>query len=92
MYHRGLSLSLKPVGLSPSSIAYTPTPNTRRQQAPQDTTYINASADSSNITDQGLDGDLTYTVTVAAATRAGIGEESVVVEVDRRIQSEIFGC
>ena len=64
------------------SIAYTPTPNSRRQQASQDTMYMNASADSDSVTIEGLDGDLTYSVTVSAGTRAGIGVESDAVIVE----------
>ena len=64
------------------SIAYTPTPNSRRRQAPQDTMYVNASADSSSVTIQGLDGDLAYSVTVAGGTRAGIGISSNIVTVE----------
>ena len=37
---------------------------------------MNASADSTSVTIQGLDGDLDYSVTVAAGTRAGIGVQS----------------
>ena len=66
------------------SIAYTPTPNSRRRQASQDTMYVNASADSSSVTIQGLDGDLAYSVTVAAATRAGIGVKSTAISVDAK--------
>ena len=78
-----MDVSWRPLTLSEArgfvtfySIAYTPTPNSRRRQASQDTMYVNASADSSSVTIQGLDGDLAYSVTVAAATRAGIGVES----------------
>ncbi len=78
-----MDVSWRPLTLSEArgfvtfySIAYTPTPNSRRRQASQDTMYTNASADSSSVTIQGLDGDLAYSVTVAAGTKAGIGVQS----------------
>ena len=78
-----MDVSWRPLTLSEArgfvtfySIAYTPTPNSRRRQAPQDTMYMNASADSSSVTIQGLDGDLAYSVTVAGGTRAGVGVQS----------------
>ena len=61
--------------------AYAPTPNSRRQQAPQDI-YVNASANSTSVTIEGLDEDLTYSIAVTAATRAGLGVQSVSVEAD----------
>ena len=83
-----MDVSWRPLTLSEArgfvtfySIAYTPTPNSRRRQASQDTMYVNASADSSSVTIQGLDGDLAYSVTVAAATTAGIGIQSTPVVV-----------
>ena len=66
------------------SIAYTPTPNSRRRQPSQDTMYVNASADSSSVTIEGLDGDLAYSVTVSAGTRAGIGAESTIIAVEAK--------
>lgn len=81
-----MEVSWRPLTLSEArgfvtfySIAYTPTPNSRRRQAPQDTMYVNASADSSSVTIEGLDGDLAYTVTVTANTIAGSGVQSVLL-------------
>ena len=91
-----MAVSWRPLTLSEArgfvvfySIAYTPTPNTRRRQAPQDTMYVNASADSSSVTVEGLDGDLTYSVTMAAATRAGIGVQSEAVVLMLTTTSEL---
>ena len=56
-------------------IAYTPT----RRQASQDTMYVNASADSSNVTISGLNGELEYSVIVFAGNKAGAGKQSDVV-------------
>ena len=92
-----MDVSWRPLTLSEArgfvtfySIAYTPTPNSRRRQASQDTMYVNASADSSSVTIQGLDGDLAYSVTVAAATTAGIGVESDAVVVDSLQRGKSF--
>ncbi len=78
-----MNVSWRPLALSEArgfvifySIVYTPTPNSRRRQASQDTMYMNSSADSSSVTIEGLDRDLAYSVTVAASTRAGIGLRS----------------
>ena len=77
-----MDVSWRPLNLSEArgfvtfySITYTPTPNSRRQQA-SDTMYVNASADLSSVTIEGLDGDLAYSVTVSASTTAGIGGRS----------------
>ena len=83
-----MAVSWRPLTLSEArgfvtfySIAYAPTSNSRRQQAPQDMMRVNASADSSNVTIMGLDRDLGYSVTVSASTIAGIGPQSDAVMV-----------
>ena len=87
-----MDVSWRPLTLSEArgfvtfySIAYTPTPNSRRRQAPQDTMHVNASADSSSVTVVGLDGDLAYSVTVSASTSAGMGPQSdtVIIEISK---------
>ena len=87
-----MAVSWRPLTLSEArgfvifyGIAYTPTSNSRRRQAPQDMMRVNASADSSNVTIMGLDRKLGYSVTVSAITRAGKGPQSRAVMVVARI-------
>ena len=89
-----MDVSWRPLTLSEArgfvtfySIAYTPTPNSRRRQS--QTMFMNASADSSSVTVVGLDGDLAYSVTVSASTRAGMGPQSDLMIVPSIVTTEI---
>ena len=88
-----MDVSWRPLTLSEArgfvtfySIAYTPAPNSRRRQAPpQDIMHVNASADSSSVTIEGLNGNLAYSVMVSANTRAGMGPQSEPVTTELRM-------
>ncbi len=55
------------------NIEYYPSLNNKKRQAPSDIMRVNASADSSSTTIDGLDEDLNYFVQVSASTSAGGG-------------------
>ena len=93
------NISWRPLTLSEArgfvifySIAYTPTPNIRRRQAPQDTVYINANAQASSVMIAGLDGDLAYTVAMSASTIAGTGIQSDAVELSVVFATDSMQC
>ena len=75
-----MDVSWRPLTLSEArgavtfySIAYTPTPNSRRRQTSESTLAVNASNDSSSISIPDLNRTLAYSVTVSASTIAGTG-------------------
>ena len=81
-----MRVSWQPLSLSEArgfvlfyTIAYTPSPNTRKRQA--NTMRVNASADAPSRTIEGLDGNIDYNVVVSAGTRAGLGTQSTVIVV-----------
>ena len=76
-----MRVSWQPLNLSEArgfvlfyTIAYTPILNTRIRQ--DNTMHVNASADESNHTIEGLDSGLEYSVVMSASTEAGQGTVS----------------
>ncbi len=73
-------VSWKPLTLSEARgfitfyiVEYYPSLNNKKRQAPSDIMTVNASADSSSTTIDGLDEDFSYVVQISANTSAGKG-------------------
>ena len=88
-----MRVSWQPLSLSEArgfvlfyTIAYTPVLTDSMREVTE--TYLNASADPSSVTVEGLNGSLAYVIQVSAGTKAGQGVESPAIFIDGMLGTE----